>query len=40
VRFEPGVIQETPGDAAAIREVLMNLLVNAIEALPEGGASS
>jgi signal transduction histidine kinase/CheY-like chemotaxis protein len=37
VRFEPGEIQTARGDAAAIREVLMNLLVNAIEALPQGG---
>ncbi len=37
VRFEPGRIATTRGDAAAIREVLMNLLVNAIEALPHGG---
>ena len=37
VRLELGQIPTTRGDEAALREVLMNLLVNAIEALPDGG---
>jgi signal transduction histidine kinase/CheY-like chemotaxis protein len=37
LRFEPSELPTTRGDAAAIREVMMNLLVNAIEALPQGG---
>jgi GAF domain-containing protein/anti-sigma regulatory factor (Ser/Thr protein kinase) len=37
VRVEPGPIPTVKGEAVALREVLMNLLLNAIEALPRGG---
>jgi signal transduction histidine kinase len=38
VTVEPGAIPPIAGEAAALREVLMNLLLNAIDALPTGGA--
>jgi signal transduction histidine kinase/CheY-like chemotaxis protein len=36
-RLEAGAITPVAGDVAALREVFMNLILNAIEALPEGG---
>ncbi len=37
VRLEPGDVPPAAGDPAPLREVLMNLIFNAIEALPHGG---
>ncbi|MBI4594041.1 MAG: response regulator, partial [Candidatus Rokubacteria bacterium] len=37
-RLEPGRIPKAAGDAAALREVLMNLIFNAVDALPAGGS--
>jgi GAF domain-containing protein/anti-sigma regulatory factor (Ser/Thr protein kinase) len=37
-RLDPGAIPPVPGDLAALREVLMNFILNAIDALPQGGA--
>ncbi len=37
VTAEPGEIPPIAGEAAALREVLMNLVLNAIDALPAGG---
>jgi signal transduction histidine kinase/ActR/RegA family two-component response regulator len=36
-RLEPGRIVSVAGDPAGLREVLMNLIFNAIDALPQGG---
>jgi CheY-like chemotaxis protein len=36
-RLEPGRIVPVAGDPSALREVLMNLIFNAIDALPRGG---
>jgi GAF domain-containing protein len=38
VTAEPGDIPPVAGEAAALREVLMNLVLNAIDALPTGGS--
>src|SRR2546422_3910799 len=37
VRLEPGDVPPAAGDPSPLREVLMNLIFNAIEALPHGG---
>lgn len=37
VALEPGDVPQVTGDPAALREVLMNLLLNAVDALREGG---
>jgi GAF domain-containing protein/CheY-like chemotaxis protein/anti-sigma regulatory factor (Ser/Thr protein kinase) len=37
-RIEAGDVPPVPGDASALREVLMNFVLNAIDALPHGGA--
>ena len=37
VTVEPGDIPPVAGEAAALREVLMNLVLNAVDALPTGG---
>jgi GAF domain-containing protein/CheY-like chemotaxis protein len=36
-RLEPGELPEVPAEGAALREVLMNLILNSIDALPGGG---
>jgi GAF domain-containing protein/CheY-like chemotaxis protein/anti-sigma regulatory factor (Ser/Thr protein kinase) len=38
VTAEPGDIPPIAGEAAALREVLMNLVLNAVDALPAGGS--
>jgi GAF domain-containing protein/ActR/RegA family two-component response regulator len=38
MRLEAGAIPPIQAEAAALREVLMNLILNAIDALPQGGA--
>jgi signal transduction histidine kinase len=38
ITLEPGEIPCVVGDAAELREVLTNLIFNAVDALPEGGA--
>lgn len=37
VRFEPGEVVPVLASAAALRQVFVNLVVNAIEAMPKGG---
>jgi signal transduction histidine kinase/CheY-like chemotaxis protein/HAMP domain-containing protein len=37
IRLDLGVVPLVAGEASPLREVLINLLLNAIEALPEGG---
>ncbi len=37
LRWEPGEIPLARGEAVALREVVVNLLLNAVDALPEGG---
>ncbi|MBI1734737.1 MAG: GAF domain-containing protein [Candidatus Rokubacteria bacterium] len=37
-RLEAGTVPLVAGEVAALREVLMNLIMNAIDALPSGGA--
>jgi len=37
IRLDLGVVRSAAGEAGPLREVLINLLLNAIEALPEGG---
>jgi len=36
--LEPGPIPNVAGDASALREVLVNLILNAIDAMPNGGS--
>jgi GAF domain-containing protein/anti-sigma regulatory factor (Ser/Thr protein kinase) len=37
IRLEPGAIPEIAGDPPSLREVVMNLILNAVDALPSGG---
>lgn len=37
VRFEPGTVPEVSGRGAELREVVTNLILNAVDALPAGG---
>ena len=38
VTFEPGRIGKVPGRSSEMREVVANLVLNAVDALPEGGS--
>jgi len=38
VTFEPGRIAKVPGRSSEVREVVANLVLNAVDALPEGGS--
>lgn len=37
VRLDRGLLPSIPGDPSSLREVLMNLILNAVDALPSGG---
>jgi len=40
IRFEPGDDVVVAGEPAPLREVLMNLVLNALDAMPQGGCLS